>query len=231
VTEAEWLQLTDPKPMLEFLKGKASDRKLRLFAVACCRVVWDYLTKQRSRMAVEVAERYADQTATDAELGWAHSGANDAAHQTQRRGSRSRYGHPLLQAEAKLFYAAQAADPHMPFPVGRLGWVGRDDDIKGISPALLRDIFGNPLRPATGHPAWWTATVISLATASYEERELPGGQLDSDRLTVLADALEEAGGVSPNVLSHRLIPTLPRRSRDRIYFSFGYHFLTSASAH
>jgi hypothetical protein len=30
VTEKEWLECSDPKPMLDFLRGKASDRKLRL---------------------------------------------------------------------------------------------------------------------------------------------------------------------------------------------------------
>ena len=59
MTEAEWLTATDPTPMLEFLRGKASERKLRLFAVACCRQ-WHLLTDDKSRRAIEVAELYED---------------------------------------------------------------------------------------------------------------------------------------------------------------------------
>jgi hypothetical protein len=37
MTETEWLRCTRPKPMLEFVQGKANDRRLRLFACACFR--------------------------------------------------------------------------------------------------------------------------------------------------------------------------------------------------
>ena len=37
------------------------------------------------------------------------------------------------------------------------------------------------------------SSAASLARAAYEERHLPGGELDPHRLGVLADALEEDG--------------------------------------
>src|SRR5262249_26313497 len=42
MTEKEWLAGTYPTPMLEYLRGKASDRML-LLACACCRRGWELL--------------------------------------------------------------------------------------------------------------------------------------------------------------------------------------------
>src|SRR5262245_41808404 len=44
--------------------------------------------------------------------------------------------------------------------------------------------------------------VLSISEAAYEERILPAGTLDPDRLAVLSDALEEAGCDNPDILSH-----------------------------
>src|SRR5690348_8187215 len=80
MTEAEWDACDDPTPMLEFLRGRVSDRKLRLFACACCRAVWPCLTDERGRIAVEVAERFADGGATAEEMQAAAHGAGAAEY-------------------------------------------------------------------------------------------------------------------------------------------------------
>src|SRR5262249_49857984 len=81
MTEQDWLTSTDPEAMLAFLRdgGRASERKLRLFAVACCRRIWDFLLDGRSREAVEVGEWYADGLADREQLVRATQAAEVAA--------------------------------------------------------------------------------------------------------------------------------------------------------
>jgi hypothetical protein len=64
MTEAEWLACDDPKKMLTGLRRQCPERKLRLFAVACGRAIQPEFPDLRSRVAIDVAERYADGGAT-----------------------------------------------------------------------------------------------------------------------------------------------------------------------
>jgi hypothetical protein len=69
----------------------------------------------------------------------------------------------------------------------------------------LREILGLLLfRPVITSPflAWNDGIVRQLAQAAYDERLLPSGHLDTARLAVLADALEEAGCADEELLGH-----------------------------
>ena len=71
---------------------------------------------------------------------------------------------------------------------------------------LLRCIFGNPFRLIALDPVWLIPSVRAVARSAYDERILPAGTLDPDRLAVLADALEDAGCDSADILSHLRTP-------------------------
>jgi hypothetical protein len=71
-------------------------------------------------------------------------------------------------------------------------------DISWPAVALIHDLFGNPFRPVALDPAWLTwndGVAVKLAQAIYDDHAF-------DRLPILADALEEAGCNSADMLHH-----------------------------
>jgi hypothetical protein len=102
MTEAEWRTSDDPGAMLVFLRGRASERKLRLFACACCRWLWGHFLAEECRQAVEVAERFADGRATEEQLRQAHclaGRANDAYRCRAHAAPFAATQHPLRREE------------------------------------------------------------------------------------------------------------------------------------
>jgi hypothetical protein len=201
--EKEWLECTDPTPMLEFVRGKASDRKLRLFAVACSRRIWHLLVDKRGHKAVEVAERFADGAATKDEC-WT---AGERAWEMEFGPERDIAGWTLLGQDAQTgldthtcgliaWAAASIAFDVNPWDssapvVGPPVWRAA----RGAQVALLRDIFGNPFRPITLDPSKLSPTVTALAHAIYAERNF-------EAMPVLGDALEESGCNNEDILRH-----------------------------
>jgi hypothetical protein len=62
-------------------------------------------------------------------------------------------------------------------------------------PKLQLVLFNTPLRCLTLQPSWLTSTVLALATGIYDD-------LAFDRMPILADALQDAGCDSDDILNH-----------------------------
>jgi hypothetical protein len=229
VTEAEWLACADPLAMLLFLggSGKASERKLRLFACACCRRVSHFLKDERSREAVEVGERYADGLVRADVLDEARENSCDASGAAHRAAAAAGWSADVWVANAAAIaaygvcghwqnwisnarlvetpiWAARAnAGPeveHVESDAARPEGIEKEQETQC---QLLRDLFGPlPFRCVSLNPTWHKPQVVALATSAYDNRDLPGGTLDPARLAVLADALEEASCADAELLGH-----------------------------
>ena len=191
MTESEWLACTDPQPMLSFLRSKASERKLRLFAVACCQRM-AYLLPFVEK-SLRIAEQYAEGLVDHETLVHARHGCRPRC--TGGVVSLWLLGEEMLDSTAYILTV--------------------ESSLQTAAAALISCIFGNPYRPVSINPAWLTPPVVLLAYAACEKRALPSGELDTarlraqpsgeldtERLSVLADALEEAGCDNADILSH-----------------------------
>jgi hypothetical protein len=61
--------------------------------------------------------------------------------------------------------------------------------------ANIRDIFGNPFGHTTLNPSWLTSTILALGQQMYDSR-------DFSPMPILADALQDAGCDSGEMLNH-----------------------------
>ena len=181
MTEQEWLACTDPELMLEFVRGKVSERKLWLFAVACCRQIWNRSPDLSIRQAVDARELFADGLIDRDKL------------EASLRAARSAWWEHLdafLHAVHVAFMAARGDERPSATTVSE----NQRDQCD-----LQRDIFGNPCRPMPELDPSWRArndwTVFKMALAIYNERIF-------DRLPLLAAALEDAGCTDAELLGH-----------------------------
>jgi hypothetical protein len=209
MTEQEWLRYSGRSwdMLLELFRrgghitGKRGHRKLRLFAVAACRRIWPRLRKGRE--LVEAAEGYADRQTRKGKA------AQEEVYRAAMEWKTShRTPDNVVAAVAQLndWTVAHAAASHVPYLVEQTRGVKAREEEEGRQCDLLRDIFGNPFRPipplASSVLQWDSGIVKRLAEAAYEDRWLPAGHLDPQRLAVLADALEEAGVTDEVILGH-----------------------------
>ncbi len=185
MTEQEWLDRNDAETMLKYMETRATDRKVRLFAIACCRQRPKQLTSKAAQTVVANAERLAD-----GEIPF--SGLNYPQDSTAH-----------LPVVEELIECDGYTSAERVISCLRADCSNR---VFRRFAGILRDIFGNPFRPVSVSPKWLTPTVLDLAQATYEERILPAGELDTGRLAVLSDALVDEGCNDAALLDHLRLP-------------------------
>ncbi len=204
MTEKEWLECTDPRRMLAFLHGpeglepeavpgqwrkylnrsweagtfRATPRKLLLFTAVCAERLLRVHPDRDTRDVVRpVAQRMAA-----------------LADEAERSGDTGEAGN---HRRLTPFYAAYDTVYNLALDLDGPYGPGAGPELAEQC-RVLRELFGNPVRPVAVDPAWlcWNGgTIPKLARAIYEE-------LAFDRLPVLADAVEEAGCSTQEILKH-----------------------------
>jgi hypothetical protein len=192
--EAGWVASADPTVMLRSAQCRAGERRLRLFACGVARTLWHaHPTFLQFSSAVGVTERFADGEIPD-------SGRADSQRELYR------WFLDLSPAEKRSplfgkfvhFHAALATT----FRLHTLGKLCNTSAWEAVSRSggarlapVVRCVFGNPFRPVSLDPAWLTSTVTALASQMYDSR-------DFSPMPILADALQDAGCTSDDILDH-----------------------------
>ena len=198
MTEQEWLDYADdPLKMLIQLPRPWSGRKLRLLLCGCCRHFDHLLSDRRILQAAEVCERYVDRRRdTKEEMATANAAVRAACHDLEGpRPFESLLALCLTMATLERITGRDIAGlvliPQRSGEIDNATW-------REAHCELIRELFGNPFRPAALAPDWlrWhDGTVVKLARAIYNDRAF-------DWLPILADALEEAGCSDQDILGH-----------------------------
>jgi hypothetical protein len=242
MTEVEWLASSDVYAMHVFLRDTTtlfktrwqgyrsvprfafSERKSRLFAVACCRRVLHLMPTDEARDCVLAAELYADGRIGDDLL----SAAVDASMRscehywrrrraarvpsyrfTYERAALDALGRVHRQEGARAGVKGASAEAWAAATLFESSGEAQDEDIAKQYQVLLkdefvrqadflRDIVGNPFQPVSVDPLWlaWNDRCIErIAQGIYEERAY-------ERLPILHDALLDAGCDHQAILAH-----------------------------
>jgi hypothetical protein len=216
MTETEWLACTYPQEMLAIFYGRASDRKLRLFALACIRPHRSLLSPD-TLDALAIAEKFSDGIATPDERKSArrrllHTGGRPSISTADRRG--------LVKASVRASLARRScvaairvagltrqigflstgvlqADALEKTECGwkTVDWTSGVRDQLLLQVNILHDLFDDLFRPMRFDPKWRTREVFGQARAVYDKHAF-------DRLPALADALAGAECDDGELLAH-----------------------------
>jgi hypothetical protein len=211
MNEADWLACQDPDRMLRYVLRHelASNWKRRCFVAACARRLWPML-QPRGREIVERGEQMLlehaparpgmppDYDAQDLFVPSPHGILSDRHRMRTILSSLLDLPPditPVAQAMRETFYYSGL--PGYDALNCATRYALRDAEA-AAQVQLVRELFGNPFRKVAFDPGWgtWRDGMIPR----WARALLGMGRFDD--LPILADALEEAGCIQPEILEH-----------------------------
>jgi hypothetical protein len=208
----EWLERAPPGQLAVFLSKEASPRKSGLFIRHLCRCFPEVFRDPRSLSALDAADRYeageldqdefqtalqaADEAMTRAQSEYDPWSAGQDAGATRIAGGAAAAARIAHEVSSQGFYPGVLSRlRHAILDLAGAGGGPRKNPTARAMRPVFFEHFGNPFRPVTLKPAWRTTTTVQLAQGMYESR-------DFGAMPILADALQDAGCDSADILDH-----------------------------
>jgi hypothetical protein len=230
MTESEWLANPDVDELLDYLGDRIGERKLRLFAVACCRRLWPILDEDARRVVV-AAESFADcledagarqeleSACTDMRFRGYDPGkeavlyaAGWSTFHARLEDIHGRIRDLMPTAQTAAFYAThyQVLSDALESGMERQAVFDHtnakarqtSDEEMRAQLLIWHDTLGNPFHPATVDPIWFQHDNAAVPRLAQECYD----QHVTDNLNPLAEALESAGCRDASILTHCRAP-------------------------
>ena len=135
-------------------KGILDDRGLRLFACWSVRKIWDLLTDERSRNAVEIAEKYAEGNASPFELSAARAVSAKASWNTTIRPDAWAVTAAAAEAAKAAWYTTWAAAGDATVAAWGAAGAAALAAVAAIGPAAWNSAIGAAAADAARVAAW-----------------------------------------------------------------------------
>ncbi|MFO0825142.1 MAG: hypothetical protein U0792_18815 [Gemmataceae bacterium] len=195
MTEEQWFATDDLDAMLRRLRNtrrgpKVSTRKLLFTAHAIAVTVPDLLVLAAAVRVLRLAEEAAESGMPPAVVG----SAREQLLGEISFGWASALCRTLLAIVDPTKWDYYLPEDHLA-SAASYARMQLGERAASLQTALLRDIVGNPFRPATFSREWRTSTAVGIAKGMYESR-------DFDVMPILADALQDAGCDNADILNH-----------------------------
>jgi hypothetical protein len=196
-----WIECTDSKLMIRYLRGNVSERKWRLFFVACAKTAWQYIEGTPDlRTGLHIAEQVAEGMASEQDrVAYFDMVFGFPRRFNQRTGLNWRLSHS--QEEISAFYSVVLAlsrlDDESTEVTRSIVWQEANVLTRQIEPELLREIVGDPFRSHTSlsHTHWLTTDNSALAEAIYQSRSF-------DKMKQLGEQIARSGCDDAEILHH-----------------------------